>query len=101
MFVIGFIATLVLCVPSFNALRMLPSIAITYPLRVTSSAHTRRAHHAAKGSDSAGSENDTYYDFFGTLSRAGPSPLFFRIFLKDKYEAAVNKFRLQERCSLR
>jgi len=39
------------------------------------------------------------YNILGTLSRAGPIPLFYRLFLSSQYEAAINKFTLREGCS--
>ena len=39
------------------------------------------------------------YSLLGTLTRAGPIPLFYRIALSSQYEAAVDKFILREGCS--
>jgi hypothetical protein len=39
------------------------------------------------------------YPLIGTLTRSGPVPLFYRVFLSGQYEAAVNKFMLMEKCS--
>jgi hypothetical protein len=45
-------------------------------------------------------EEEKFYDLLGTLVRAGPIPIIFRIFSKSKYEAAVQKFKMREKCSL-
>lgn len=44
-------------------------------------------------------QEDEGYGLLGTLSRAGPIPLTYRLFLSSQYEAAVTKFMLREKCT--
>ena len=48
------------------------------------------------GRSAVPSQGGTGYGPLGTLSRAGPIPLFYRVFLSDQYAAAVDKFMLRE-----
>jgi len=42
---------------------------------------------------------DDGYGLLGSLTRRGPVPFFIRVFKKDTYEAAVNKYMLIEKVS--
>jgi hypothetical protein len=42
---------------------------------------------------------DDSYGLIGSLTRRGPVPFFIRVFKKDTYEAAVNKYMLLEKVS--
>jgi hypothetical protein len=53
---------------------------------------------AKKEDRSSKKEADEGYDLVGTLTRQGPIPAFVRVFQAEKYNQAVDKFMLQDKC---